>query len=219
MRRNLYITVALITFSIGFLITDTLENFTLAFPIALVVLILLHKASHLKVTLHHLKVTLLTLLIWIPFAALIIDAMPKTGTCVIDLTQMEALQEADKTEEFIVTTEPKLEVYPVLSECHRHIRENVAANTIWAGIVDNKATFKPAPHYPTLAKSVRINSVVAVAIIIDPTGEVIEADAISGHPLLRQAATEAAYKARFEPINICAAPFNVRGILTYQFGL
>jgi TonB family protein len=214
MRRNFYITVALTTFSLGFLLTDTLENFAVAFPLALIVLILLHKASSLKITLHHLKVTLLTLLIWIPFAALILNALPETASCVIDLPPVGTLKDG-----FIVTTEPNLEVYPVVSECYHNIRENVATNTIWAGIVNNKAMTKPAPHYPPLAKSARINSIVAVAVIIDLTGKVIDAEAISGHPLLRQAAIEAAYQARFEPTRICGTPLNVSGVLTYRFGL
>lgn len=222
MRRNfLHISLALLTFTIGFLSSGTSEGLTAALIVALIVFVSLQKITRLNLNLHHLKVALLTLLIWIPIAGVILNAMPQAGSCMVEFSdeEMKSFKEADKNEEVIVTTEPKLEMYPVISGCNRRNTNDVTVNTIWAGIVDDKALIKPAPFYPPLAKSAGISSIVAVAVVIEPTGKVVEAEAISGHPLLRQAAVEAAYKARFEPIRICGISVNVSGILTYRFGL
>lgn len=86
MRRNLlHISLALLTFTIGFLSSGTSEGLTAALIVALVVFVLLKKITSLNLNAHHLKVALLTLLIWIPFAALIFNSMSLGGSCVIDI--------------------------------------------------------------------------------------------------------------------------------------
>ncbi|HEV2862690.1 MAG TPA: energy transducer TonB, partial [Pyrinomonadaceae bacterium] len=64
---------------------------------------------------------------------------------------------------------------------------------------------------------VRPASTVAVSVLIDTSGNVLQAQAISGHPLLRQEAAEAACRARFPPALIDGArPPAFGGILTYE---
>lgn len=87
------------------------------------------------------------------------------------------------------------------------------------GILDEKASEKPAPQYPPLARSAYLMSVVVVRVCVDAqNGRVIAAQAISGHPLFREAAEHAAKQARFTPAKIDGPPVRVSGLLTYRFG-
>jgi TonB family protein len=58
---------------------------------------------------------------------------------------------------------------------------------------------------------------VIVQVRVDEEGKVSEARACSGHTLLRAAAVEAAYKARFRPNLIEGRPEGFTGVLTYRF--
>jgi TonB family protein len=69
----------------------------------------------------------------------------------------------------------------------------------------------PPPVYPPAAKAARASGEVVVEITVNAKGEVTGANAISGHPLLRLSAVQAARKAKFKP-NAAT-----KGILTYNF--
>jgi protein TonB len=86
-------------------------------------------------------------------------------------------------------------------------------------IISSKAISKPAPPYPIIAKQVHIQGPVAVQIVIDEQGRVISAKALSGPPLLLQAAVQAAYRARFTPTILGGQPVKVTGSITYNFVL
>jgi TonB family protein len=92
-----------------------------------------------------------------------------------------------------------------------------SANTVSGGVLDDKATSKPEPAYPAVAKAVRASGRVTVRVIVDENGNVISARATSGHPLLRAAAEQAARQARFNPTELAAKPAKVTGTLTYDF--
>ena len=62
-----------------------------------------------------------------------------------------------------------------------------------------------------------VGGTVAVEIIVDESGKVISAKAMCGHPLLQQAAVEAAYQARFTPTLLEGKPVKVQGYITYNF--
>ncbi|MDQ3806280.1 MAG: TonB family protein [Acidobacteriota bacterium] len=85
-----------------------------------------------------------------------------------------------------------------------------------AGVLNAKAISKPEPAYPPAAKAARAQ-VVTVRVRVDEEGKVIEANAVSGHPLLRPAAVEAARRARFPPTLLKGQPVQVSGVLTYHF--
>jgi len=87
------------------------------------------------------------------------------------------------------------------------------------GVLNGKAISKPAPPYPAVAKAARASGVVVVQITVDENGKVISASAVSGHPLLRQAAAQAAYQARFSPTLLSGQPVKVTGTITYNFNL
>ena len=85
--------------------------------------------------------------------------------------------------------------------------------------VTGKVISKPLPEYPKIAKAVRAQGTVVVQITVDEEGRVISASAVSGHPLLHQAAENAARQARFEPSLFDGKPVKVSGTLTYTFTL
>ncbi len=91
--------------------------------------------------------------------------------------------------------------------------------TISGGVLTGKAVSKPQPTYPPIAKSARAQGTVTVQILVDESGKVVSASAVSGHPLLRAAAVQAAYRARFSPTLLSGQPVKVSGTITYNFTL
>jgi TonB family protein len=91
--------------------------------------------------------------------------------------------------------------------------------TISGGVLNGKATSKPEPPYPALAKAARAQGTVVVQVTVDETGGVTAAKAISGHPLLQPAAVAAAKQAKFSPTLLSGRPVKVSGVLTYNFVL
>ena len=85
------------------------------------------------------------------------------------------------------------------------------------GVLNGKATSLPKPPYPPTAKAVGASGAVNVQITIDEQGNVISAKAISGHPLLRQAAEHAARNARFSPTYLSKVAVKVNGLIVYNF--
>jgi protein TonB len=87
------------------------------------------------------------------------------------------------------------------------------------GVLNGKAISKPQPAYPPIAKAARASGQVTVQIVVDEGGRVISASAVSGHPLLQQAAVAAARQARFSPTLLSGVPVKVSGVVTYNFVL
>jgi protein TonB len=88
---------------------------------------------------------------------------------------------------------------------------------ISGGVLDSKAISKPLPAYPLLASIEKVGGTVTVQVIVDESGKVVSARAVDGHPLLQEAAVEAAYRARFSPTFSSGQPVKVSGVLTYSF--
>src|SRR5262245_19014293 len=87
------------------------------------------------------------------------------------------------------------------------------------GVLQGNAIKKVQPPYPPIAKAARASGPVQAQITISETGEVIEASVISGHPLLRDAALQAARQWLFKPTELSGVPVKVQGILTFNFTL
>src|SRR2546421_2225465 len=87
------------------------------------------------------------------------------------------------------------------------------------GVLNGKAISKPQPAYPPIAKAARAQGTVTVQILVDESGRVVSATAVSGHPLLQQAAVSAARQARFSPTLLSGQPVKVSGVITYNFVL
>lgn len=90
-------------------------------------------------------------------------------------------------------------------------------NTISGGVLNAKARSLPQPEYPAAARAVRASGDVSVMVTVDKTGKVILAAAVSGHPLLRASAENAARKADFAPTMLAGQAVAVTGVLTYKF--
>ncbi len=89
--------------------------------------------------------------------------------------------------------------------------------TISGGVLNGKAQNLPAPEYPAAAKAVKAGGAVNVQVTIDEEGNVSEASAVSGHPLLRKAAVDAALQAKFSPTTLSGQAVKVTGVVIYNF--
>ncbi|HUF02937.1 MAG TPA: energy transducer TonB [Aridibacter sp.] len=85
------------------------------------------------------------------------------------------------------------------------------------GVVNGQAISLPQPAYPSAARAVNARGSVTVAVVIDRSGRVISASAVSGHPLLRSPAVSAARRARFRPTLLSGQPVEVSGTIVYNF--
>jgi protein TonB len=85
--------------------------------------------------------------------------------------------------------------------------------------LDGKVLSKPMPIYPPIAKAARASGTVRVQVLVDEEGNVTSAKAISGHPLLQQAAVQAAYQARLAPGLLGGEAIRHSGTLSYNFVL
>jgi protein TonB len=88
---------------------------------------------------------------------------------------------------------------------------------ISGGVLNGKALSKPAPVYPPIARAAHSSGTVVVQVKVDECGNVVSAKAISGPPLLQQAAVEAAYAWRFTPTLLSGEPVKVIGTITFNF--
>ena len=84
---------------------------------------------------------------------------------------------------------------------------------ISGGVLNGKATRLPAPAYPPAARAVRAGGSVAVQVVIDENGNVTSASAVSGHPLLRAVAAQAARGAKFKPTLLSGQAVKVSALL------
>ncbi len=89
--------------------------------------------------------------------------------------------------------------------------------TIAGGVLNDKAIELPQPAYPAAARAVRAKGTVTVQVTVDEAGGVVSANALTGHPLLRSAAVQAARRARFEPTIVGGVRVPVKGVVTYDF--
>lgn len=85
------------------------------------------------------------------------------------------------------------------------------------GVLRGKAIRKPQPSYPGMAKAAGVEGAVAVEVTVDESGTVYSARAISGHPLLRDAAVTAARGWTFKPTLRQGKRVMVIGTITFDF--
>jgi protein TonB len=95
--------------------------------------------------------------------------------------------------------------------------EKAVPRVISKGPITGLAISLPKPPYPQLAKLAGAHGPVNVQVLIDETGKVISAKAMSGHPLLLAAAQQAAFGARFSPTRLGEQAVKVSGVITYNF--
>lgn len=87
------------------------------------------------------------------------------------------------------------------------------------GVLNGKAISKPQPVYPPIARAAHASGTVTVQVLVSEEGNVLSAKAVGGHPLLQQAAVDAAYQAKFAPTLLEGKKVKVAGVLSYNFVL
>lgn len=87
------------------------------------------------------------------------------------------------------------------------------------GVLNGKAVNLPTPSYPDAARRMRTAGIVTIDVVLDESGKVISAQATSGPQILRDAAIQAALKARFTPTKLSGQPVKVTGVINYKFSL
>jgi TonB family protein len=95
--------------------------------------------------------------------------------------------------------------------------DEAKASPISGGVLNGKAISLPNPGYPEIARAARAEGDVVVQITIDEQGNVVDAKASWGHPLLQSAAVKAARQAKFKPTYLQGVPVTVKGQLVYNF--
>jgi TonB family protein len=75
-----------------------------------------------------------------------------------------------------------------------------------------RAKTKVQPAYPELAHKMNISGTVKIEVTVAPNGTVKEARIVGGHPVLAQAALDAAKRWRFEP-----AAGESTGVIDFKF--
>ena len=95
----------------------------------------------------------------------------------------------------------------------------VLRSPLSVGQLNAKAVKLPKPSYPETARRMRIAGMVKVEVVVDESGRVVSARAVSGHTLLRGEAVVAARQAIFTPVQFSGQAVKFSGIITYNFSL
>ena len=78
--------------------------------------------------------------------------------------------------------------------------------------ISRRAKSKVEPAYPELARKMHIAGTVKIEVVVAPNGTVKDARIVGGHPVLANAALDAAKKWRFEP-----AAVESTGVIDFKF--
>jgi protein TonB len=139
----------------------------------------------------------------LPGASSNINAVPTTAP--VDNKTVDT-----NTKQLVAIEEPP----PAATPAPRPILKPVSG-----GVLNGTALSLPAPIYPEAAKRMRTAGVVEVSVVLDETGKVVSATATSGPTILREAAVQAALKAKFSPTKLSGQPVKVSGSINYKFAL
>jgi len=85
------------------------------------------------------------------------------------------------------------------------------------GVLNGRALALPRPAYPPLARKAHLSGTVTVQVLIDEQGNVRDAHAVDGHPLLQAVCVAAAREAKFSPTLLEGEPVKVTGVIQYNF--
>lgn len=94
---------------------------------------------------------------------------------------------------------------------------NSTKRIINGGVLNGRVLSLPKPAYPAIARAAHASGPVIVQVLIDEEGNVVDARAVSGHPLLQAASVAAAREAKFAPTRLEGQPVKVTGVIQYNF--
>ena len=66
-------------------------------------------------------------------------------------------------------------------------------------VSQRKTVQQVAPTYPEMAKTLKLSGKVRIIAKVAPSGKVVSAEVVGGHPILARAATDAVLQWRYEP--------------------
>lgn len=84
-------------------------------------------------------------------------------------------------------------------------------------VKEPQVVYAPPPAYPPLARASRLEGTVIIDAVIDETGHVVEARAVSGPALLFQSALRAVVQWRYQPTILDGQPVSIRMHVTVHF--
>jgi protein TonB len=87
------------------------------------------------------------------------------------------------------------------------------------GVTRGLLVNKVEPGYPKIAVAARIEGQVVLSAIISKTGEIINLEVVSGHPILIPAAIEAVKQWRYRPFLLNGEPLEVETTINVNFQL
>ncbi|MGI4852892.1 MAG: energy transducer TonB [Janthinobacterium lividum] len=111
---------------------------------------------------------------------------------------------------------------PVLPETDSQANRSLVAGTVRPvslGIMAGNLVYSPAPPYPAAASAARVQGEVRVQAEIDRDGNVASVRAISGPPLLRDAALYAVQRWRYRPYLSAGKPVATSALAVMEFEL
>lgn len=150
------------------------------------------------------------------FAALGVYAYHGISQAIAKKAEEDRQKKENSDPTIIIPTTTNDESTPEVDETEPSTKDG-KPKRISGGVMNGKATDLPEPDYSPAAKAVKATGTVTVSVVIDETGKVISAEAVSGHPLLRNSAKSAALKANFPPQKLNGKPVQVSGVLVYKF--
>lgn len=106
----------------------------------------------------------------------------------------------------------KDEIYPKPSDDNPAATQKIAK-----GVVNGTAISLPKPAYPSEARQKRVGGTVNVQILIDKSGNVVNACAVDGAKELQRVSEIAAYGAKFKPTLFYGTPIKVMGVVVYKY--
>jgi TonB family protein len=93
-----------------------------------------------------------------------------------------------------------------------HLGAQQAQSQVQNEEIVRRAKSKVQPMYPELARRMNISGIVKIEVVVAPNGSVKDARIVGGHPVLANAALDAARKWRFEP-----AASESSGVIDFEF--
>ncbi len=90
---------------------------------------------------------------------------------------------------------------------------------IGGDVKEPQVIYAPQPVYPVLARTGRIEGIVIIDAVIDPTGRVVQERAVSGPALLMRAALDAVSQWRYQPTILDGQAVSIRMHVTVKFRL
>jgi TonB family protein len=116
------------------------------------------------------------------------------------------------------TPRPTLTPRPTASPTAEPPPLGTPSNTpVNVGPLNDRAVNLQTPSYPPIARETRASGRVQVQVTIDENGNVNSARAVSGNPLLRSSAENAARSSTFNPVRVGGRTVKATGFVVYNF--